>query len=157
VEPAIHRAGRPVTALRAGRPRRRHPGEWTQFAVERDGELIGDVCAHIDNTGGVAEIGFTLARSEHGQGYASEAAQALVHDLVQRVGVRRVRGELDPENTASQRVLENVGLIFEATTKNSLLWRGQWADSMTYGATAKECRAWADRPHDSPDSSAWCR
>src|SRR5512139_908444 len=34
------------------------PGQWTQFAVERDGDLIGDVCAHVDDSGGVAEIGF---------------------------------------------------------------------------------------------------
>ena len=74
------------------------PGQWTQFAVERDGELIGDVCARIDNACGVAEIGFTLARSEQGRGYASEAVQALVCDLVQRVGVRRVCAELHPDN-----------------------------------------------------------
>jgi len=127
------------------------PGQWTQFAIERDGELVGDVCAHIDNTCGVAEIGFTLACTHQGRGYASEGAQALVRDLVQRVGVGRVRSELDPENIASQRVLENVGLMYEATTRKSFLWRGQWTDSVTYGATAEECRAWADRPHDSPE------
>jgi RimJ/RimL family protein N-acetyltransferase len=127
------------------------PGQWTQFAIERDGELVGDVCAHIDDTGGVAQVGFTLAGSHQGRGYASEAAQALVNDLVERVGVGRVSAELDPQNISSQRVLENVGLVYEATTKQSLLWRGQWADSMTYGATAHECRTWADRPHGSPN------
>lgn len=126
------------------------PGEWTQLAVERDGELIGDVCAHLDDSCGVAEIGFTLVRSEQGRGYASEAAQALVRDLVERVGVGRVRGEVDPDNTASQRVLENVGLTYEATTKKSFLCRGQWADSVTYGATAEACRSWVERPHAPP-------
>lgn len=126
-------------------------GEWTQFAVEADGELIGDVCAHLDETGGVAEIGFTLARDHQGRGYATEAVQALVSDLVERVGVGRVRGELDPENIASQRVLENVGLVHEATTKKSYLWRGEWADSMSYGATAEELRAWANRRRDAPE------
>jgi len=125
-------------------------GQWTQLAVERDGELIGDVCAHLDTTGGVAEIGFTLARADQGQGYACEAARALVCDLVQRLGVGRVRGELDPQNIASQRVLENVGLIYESTTKKSFLWRGQWSDSMTYGATAEEWGAWVDRPQGPP-------
>lgn len=125
-------------------------GQWTQLAVERDGELIGDVCAHIDATAGVAEIGFTLARTAQGHGYACEAARALVRDLVQRVGVGRVCGELDPENIASQRVLENVGLMYQATTKKSFLWRGKWSDSMTYGATADEWRAWVDRPQGPP-------
>ncbi len=127
------------------------PGGWTQLAVERDGELIGDLCARVDHTGGVAEIGVTLVRSEQGRGYASEAAQALVHDLVQRVGVGRVRSELDPDDIAAQRVVENVGLTYEATTKKSFLSRGQWVDRMSYGATAQECRAWAGRPRNAPD------
>ncbi len=127
------------------------PGRWTQFAIERDGELVGDVCAHLDDTGGVAEIGFTLARAHQGRGYASEAAQALARDLVHRIGVVRVRSELDPENIASQRVLESVGLRYEATMTKALLWRGKWADSMTYGATAQELRAWADRADGSPE------
>jgi RimJ/RimL family protein N-acetyltransferase len=126
-------------------------GDWTQFAVERDGRVIGDVCAHVDQAGGVAQIGFTLARWAQGHGYACEAVRALVGDLVHRVGVGRVQAELDPENIASQRVLENVGLNYEATTKKSVFWRGQWADSMTYGATDQECTAWADRPRGSPD------
>ncbi len=32
-------------------------GGWTQLAVEQDGEVIGDVCCNIDETGGIAEIG----------------------------------------------------------------------------------------------------
>ncbi len=111
-------------------------GEWTQLAVEEDGELIGDVATHIDEACGVAEIGFTLARARQGQGYASEAALALVFDLVQRIGVARVSAELDPKNAASQRVLENVGLAYE---------RSAGVDSMIYGVTADEWRAWADR------------
>ncbi len=127
------------------------PGQGTQLAVERDGELIGDVSVHIHDTRGVAEIGFALVPPERGRGYASEAAQALVRDLVERVGVGRVSSVLDPDNIAAQRVLENVGLMHEATTTRSFLSRGQWADTMTYGATAEECRAWAARPHTSPD------
>jgi RimJ/RimL family protein N-acetyltransferase len=48
-------------------------------------------------------------------------------------------------NVASQRVLENVGLRYEGTTRLSFLWRGEWTDNMSYGATAEEYRAWRDR------------
>jgi RimJ/RimL family protein N-acetyltransferase len=127
------------------------PGEWTTLAVELDGTLIGDVVTNVDPTGGVAEIGFTLARRFQGHGYATEAASTLVEDLVERVGVGRVYGELDPVNVASQRVLENAGLVFEAVTRRSFLWRGEWTDNMHYGATAEEYRAWRDRPTAPPD------
>lgn len=127
------------------------PGEWTQLAVERDGEVIGDVCCHLDPTGSVAEIGFTLATPFQGNGFATEAARALADDLVERLGVVRLFGELDPVNVASQRVLENLGLTFESHTRLSFLWRGEWTDNMSYGATAEQYRDWRDRPLSRPD------
>jgi RimJ/RimL family protein N-acetyltransferase len=126
-------------------------GEWTQLAVEADGVVVGDVCTHIDATANVAEIGYTLAREYQGHGYAREAAGALVDELVDVVGVGRIFGELDPENVASQRVLEALGLTFEAVTKRSFLWRGEWVDNMAYATTADEYRAWRSRPTEPPD------
>ncbi len=121
-------------------------GGWTTFAVEVDGEVVGDVVCCVDETGGVAEIGYTLARAHWGRGYSWEAAHALVDDLVERIGVGRVFGELDPVNIASQRTLESVGMVFEALTLRSFLWRGVWSDNMSYAATAEQWRAWRDRP-----------
>lgn len=127
------------------------PGEWTQLAIELNGTVIGDVCCHLDPTGSVAEIGYTLATPFQGKGFATEAARAMADDLVERVGVVRLFGELDPANIASQRVLENLGLTFESHTRLSFLWRGEWTDNMTYGATAQDYRAWRDRPLTPPD------
>lgn len=121
-------------------------GDWTTFAVEVGGHVAGDVVCHVHETGGVAEIGYTLAREHQGHGYAREAAWALVDDLVERIGVGRVCGELDPTNVPSQRVLESVGMRFEALTLRSFLWRGVWSDNMSYAATAEQWRAWRDRP-----------
>ena len=126
-------------------------GSWTQLAVERHGELVGDVCAGLDESGGIAEIGFTLAPQHQGHGYATEAALALVTDLVERLGVVRVRADLDPANVASMRVLEAIGLEFEATTRQSYAWRGTFADNTAYGVTAADWRAWRARPTSPPD------
>src|SRR5512133_2622763 len=41
------------------------PGEWWTMGVVRDGELAGDVAVHLDPTGAVATIGYTLARAHH--------------------------------------------------------------------------------------------
>jgi RimJ/RimL family protein N-acetyltransferase/N-acetylglutamate synthase-like GNAT family acetyltransferase len=123
-------------------------GGWTTLAIEVDGRVVGDVVTNVDQTGGVAEIGYTLAREHQGHGYAREAAGALVADLVERLGVGRVCGELDPTNVPSQRVLESVGMVFEAVTLRSFLWRGEWTDNMSYAATAEQWRAWRDRPRD---------
>ena len=121
-------------------------GGWTTLAIEVDGQVVGDVVCNVDETGGVAEIGYTLAREHWGHGYAREAAGALVQDLVERIGVGRVSGELDPVNVASERVLEDVGLVFEALTLRSFLWRGVWSDNLSCAATAEQWRAWHERP-----------
>ncbi len=129
-------------------------GSWTQIAVERDGLLIGDVCARLDDTGGVAEIGFTFAPAHHGQGLAGEAARALVTDLVERLGVVRVYGELDPRNIPSQRLLERLGLVCEGIAQRSFHLRGEWTDTMTYATTAEAWRAWQARATTAPDDVA---
>ncbi len=120
-------------------------GDWTTLAVELDGKVIGDVCTNVDATGGVAEIGFTLAQAFHGRGYAAEAATALVTALFDGVGVGRVYGELAPVNVASQRVLEASGLVFEYLTRRSFFWRGEWTDNMSYGSTREEFEEWRHR------------
>ncbi len=130
------------------------PGEWTALAIELDGEVIGEVCTQLHQTCGVAEIGYTLARAHWGHGFATEAARALVEDLVSRVGVERVYGELDPVNVASQRVLEAAGLVCEGVTRSSYFWRGEWTDNMSYAATGQEWLAWRDRPTSPPEQVA---
>lgn len=126
-------------------------GDWTTLAIELDGEVIGDVVTNVDPTGGIAEVGYTLARAHHGRGYAREAAGAVVEQLFRRIGVGRVYGELDPVNVASQRVLEAIGLTFESHTKHSFLWRGEWSDNMSYAATRDEYEEWMARPTTRPD------
>jgi len=125
-------------------------GGWTTMAIELDGEVIGDIVTNIDETGGTAEIGFTLAKHHHGHGYASEAAREVTEQLFRRIGVGRVYGELDPVNVASARVLESAGLALEGVTKRSFLWRGEWTDNMSYAATRDEYEDWMARPTGTP-------
>ena len=119
-------------------------GGWTQLAVERRDTpgVIGDVCCHLDDTGAVAEIGYTLATAHQGHGYAREAAGALLAALFERPELVRATAELDPPNIASQRVLEAIGLRFESLTRRSFLWRGEWTDNLAYAVTRGEYEAW---------------
>jgi RimJ/RimL family protein N-acetyltransferase len=120
------------------------PG-WTQLAIERDGEIVGDLAVHLLPGGDVAEIGYTLVPSVHGLGYASEAAGEMVRRLFES-GRHRVIAELSPLNVPSMRVLEAVGLVHEATTRESFRRRdGTWEDDLHYAVTADDYRAWRDR------------
>jgi ribosomal-protein-alanine N-acetyltransferase len=59
------------------------------------------------------EIGYRLARTAWGKGYASEAARAVRDFAFTRQGIRRLIAMIDPANTASIRVAEKIGMTYE--------------------------------------------
>jgi RimJ/RimL family protein N-acetyltransferase len=56
------------------------------------------------------ELGYRLRRSAWGRGYATEGALALVRKSFDELGVQRVTASTYEHNTASRRVMENVGM-----------------------------------------------
>ena len=60
------------------------------------------------------DIGFAMAREHRGSGYASEAGTAVVLHAARDLGIQRLVGIVSPGNEASIRVLEKLGLRFEA-------------------------------------------
>lgn len=126
--------------------------EWVRFAITRTGddEIIGDVGGGIKAGGGVIEIGYFLRPEFRGQGYASEAAGALVDHAIEHHGIHRIEALLSPMNPASMRVLESVGMTFESITTLSCCVDGVWEDDLHYAMTADDRRAWVGRRRDAP-------
>jgi hypothetical protein len=63
-----------------------------------------------DAVGPEIEIGWRLVQAAWGQGYASEAAAAIVRHGFETTGLDRVIAEIHPEHVRSQRVAEKLGL-----------------------------------------------
>jgi ribosomal-protein-alanine N-acetyltransferase len=59
------------------------------------------------------EIGWWLAPDYWGRGFATEAARTAFRDATARVGLRRVISIAHPDNSASIRVMQRLGLGFE--------------------------------------------
>jgi RimJ/RimL family protein N-acetyltransferase len=102
-----------------------------RFAVERGGQLIGGA-GFYRRPSGAAELGFWLGRSWWGQGYATEAARAVVR---QGFADRRLPGFSSArflENVASARVLEKLG--FQQVGRGSIACaaRGHDVEAITY-------------------------
>jgi ribosomal-protein-alanine N-acetyltransferase len=75
------------------------------------GVLIGDAGLHpLAGRGPDVELGYTLARDAWGRGYATEIGSALVAHAFEALGVPRVMAQVEPENAASRRVLEKLGM-----------------------------------------------
>lgn len=121
------------------------PGTWYQLAIcRRDtGELVGDCGLHFplarDHE---AEFGVSLAPEFQGRGYASEALEAVLGYLFETLGKHRVIGSVDPRNHASLRLMERVGLRREAHFRESLWFKGRWADDVICAILRRE---WEER------------
>lgn len=66
------------------------------------------------------------------------ADQQAVDYIFGTLGKHRVYGSVDPRNTASMALLERVGLRKEAHHRQSLWFKGEWADDVIYATLADE-------------------
>lgn len=65
------------------------------------------------------DLGFAFLSEYRAQGYAFEAASAVKADAHARLGIRTLRAIVNPENTASIRLLEKLGFAREGTVRLS--------------------------------------
>ena len=94
-------------------------------------KLIGAVGIRIkSSTNRDADMGYTLGRSRWGNGFGTEAAQAILNFGFTELNLHRIWATAAPENLASIRVLEKVGMKYEGLLKENLLVRGRWRDSV---------------------------
>lgn len=126
--------------------------DWWMLTVERldDATVIGDLALRLSWGGRAAEIGYTLAFDAWGEGFATEAVDALVAHLWTRPDLTRIAAQLHPDNHRSARVLENVGFLHEGRTRLSF-WVGEDnSDDLLYGMTRADHDDWRGRPVDRP-------
>lgn len=108
-----------------------HPREWAEglafrFAVEREGRMIGLVdLDDISVDGEEAEIGAWLERACWGQGYAGEAADAIVDWAFGPLGLRRIRAGHAEDNAASARMVAMMGFRHVGDVTVPSLSRGE--------------------------------
>jgi RimJ/RimL family protein N-acetyltransferase len=117
------------------------PDSWLQLAIRLSGNgiLIGDLGLHLPaDPDGSYEFGITIAPAYQGNGYAREAAQALLDFLFRRLGAHRVHASIDPRNVASAALLRSLGMRQEAHFRESLKMRGEWVDDVIFALLARE-------------------
>ncbi|HLK56483.1 MAG TPA: GNAT family N-acetyltransferase [Chthonomonadaceae bacterium] len=78
------------------------------------------------------EIGYHLHRGYWGRGYGTEAAGALVKFGFEHLKLHRIFAECFPENPASSRVMEKIGMKREAYLRQNKWIAGQWHDTLVY-------------------------
>lgn len=112
-----------------------------KFAVVRaaDGALIGSAELHIESPEHRrGAMGYLIAPAAQGQGYATEAARAVLEFGLSEGGLHRVSATCDPENLGSVRVLEKIGMSREGRLRDHFLIRGEWRDRLLYARVGRQ-------------------
>lgn len=120
------------------------PGTWLQLGIRlRDGgHLIGDLGLHFPaERDAEAEIGVTVAPAHQGKGYAAEALCGAFGYLFDDLGKHRVIASVDPRNTPSMRLMARLGMRQEALHRESLWFKGAWADDAIFAILQWEWQA----------------
>ncbi|MGH2617335.1 MAG: GNAT family N-acetyltransferase [Thermomicrobiales bacterium] len=111
------------------------------FAVDllAEDRLIGHMDFHPWFGPRTYEIGWCLNPRFHGQGYATEAAAALLRYGFETLRLHRIIATCQPENVPSWRVMEKLGMRREAHFRKAHLRdETTWWDEYFYALLAEE-------------------
>ncbi len=83
--------------------------EFFEFAILLDNKHIGAVSIYINNDSAEGELGWIISKDYWGNGYAAEAASAIINFAIQELKIRKFIAHCDSENVSSSRVMEKLG------------------------------------------------
>lgn len=112
------------------------------WAFVLDDTVIGGLTMFFDFEHRSAEIGYSVGRKYWSNGFCTEAVRAVIdvafsthQDLI------RIHAKTDPENIASQRVLEKVGMAKEGVLRCSRVQGGEVFDEASFSILRSEWKS----------------
>jgi RimJ/RimL family protein N-acetyltransferase len=109
----------------------------TKFCVEINSRAVGGIGIQPgrDVNSHTATLGYWLGEDFWGRGIMTGAVRALTDFWFQNFPARRISAEVFANNSASARVLEKAGFVFEGRLKNHVIKNGELLDSLLYAKT----------------------
>ncbi len=107
--------------------------------LKQTGQLIGHMVFHLWFAPQTYEVGWVMHPAHQGQGLASEAAAALLRYAFTKLQAHRVIATCQPENPASYRVMEKIGMRREGHFRQCVFRQENiWWDEYFYAILAEE-------------------
>jgi len=118
----------------AGHQEKFDRGELVNFAitVRPAGQLIGCISLTIEREHRAAELGYWIGKPWWGQGYATEAAKAVVQYGFEVLGLNRIYAHHFTRNPSSGRIMQKLGMSYEGRHRQAVLKWGRFEDIETY-------------------------
>ena len=107
--------------------------ELATFAIaDRTDALIGAIGLRMEPAHRRAELGYWIALPFWNNGYASEAAQAVIDYGFTTLGLNRIQATHMVRNPASGRVMQKVGMRYEGLHRQYVMKNGRFEDLARY-------------------------
>jgi len=115
-------------------------GRALPFAITYDGRLVGQVTVGGITYGSARSgyIGYWVDQAVAGRGVVPTAVALVVDHCFNALQLHRLEVSIRPENAASLRVVEKLGLRNEGLRERLLHIDGDWRDHMTFAVTVEE-------------------
>jgi ribosomal-protein-alanine N-acetyltransferase len=110
------------------------------FVIEYQGEVVGqlNVSNILYGSVGSAILGYWIAPEFAGKQITPTGVAIAIDYLLNIIGLHRVEIDIRPENAASLRIVEKLGLRFEGTKERYIHINGDWRDHFVFAVTAEE-------------------
>jgi RimJ/RimL family protein N-acetyltransferase len=108
------------------------------ITLRGDGTLVGSIELRMDLGHRRGELGYWIGRAHWGQGFATEAADALTRWGVRVMGLHRVHAAHMSRNPSSGAVLRKIGMRHEGTLRGHVLKWGVLENLEVYGVLEDE-------------------
>jgi len=111
-----------------------------RLAIRRrsDGRICGGIGLHPDMQHLRAELGYWIAVPYWGNGYATEAARAVVRHGFERFKLNRIFASHFKDNQSSGNVLRKIGMRHEGCMRQAILKWGKFVDVEMYSILRDE-------------------
>ena len=112
------------------------------IVVASSAQVVGDVMlSYTSAEHRSGEVGWVVNPDHSGQGYATEAAHAVLHLAFDGLGLHRVIARVDARNDPSLRLAARLGMRREAHLISNEWFKGEWSDEIDFALLEDEWQA----------------
>ena len=100
------------------------------YEKEHPERIIGTICVHHITRGfsEQCEVGYKFSSAYHHRGYATESLRFIMDLVFRDLKLHRAMAWALPDNTASIRLLERVGFVYEGICHDYMMLNQKWRD-----------------------------
>ena len=118
-------------------------GTGVPFVITYDGSVVGQLSVSEVSGGALrsAQLGYWISEHVAGRGITPVCVAMAIDYLFRELRLHRVEICIRPENTASLRIVEKLGMRFEGRRNAYIHIAGAWRDHVCYAVTTEEVPA----------------